>query len=109
MFAKDLRFRYKITSFNILAFFINLNFSISTLDYNPDLSAYLTLVAIGCSAVLIIFILLIASICCCCCRRDTNVSGGKRKQKGVGLKNDLNSKLVIKSFPIVTSQSKIHF
>lgn len=87
--------------------FMNFNLKFFTLDYNPDLSAYLTLVAIGCSAVLIIFILLIASICCCCCRRDTNVSGGKRKQKGVGLKNDLNSKLVIKSFPIVTSQSKI--
>ncbi|CAF0713218.1 unnamed protein product [Brachionus calyciflorus] len=67
-------------------------------DYTADFSTYITLIAIGCSAVLIFFILLVAMLCCCCCRKGIN-----NKNKGTIRKNDLNSKLVIKSFPIVTS------
>ena len=72
---------------------------VAVFDYNPDFSTYITLIAIGCSAILIFIVLLIASLCCCCCRRRTN---SKAKQ---GLrKADLNSKLVIKSFPIIAAQ-----
>ncbi len=80
---------------------------IAVLDYNTDFSTYVTLIAIGCSAILIFIMLLISSICCCCCcRKKTAKSENELESKK---KNDINSKLVIKSFPIVTNQQTSMF
>ena len=68
---------------------------ISVYDYQTDFSSYITVVAIGCSAVLIFIILLMVSLCCCCCRR--------RARKNQQLKR--KAELTIKSFPIVTQNS----
>ncbi len=77
---------------------------ISVYDYQTDFSNYITLVAIGCSAVLIFIILLIASLCCCCCRRRSrNKKNGNNDDKKQ-LKGELTSKLNIKSFPIISAQ-----
>lgn len=80
---------------------------LAVLDYNTDFSTYVTLIAIGCSAILIFIMLLISSICCCCCcRKRTAKSENEMDNKK---KNDINSKLVIKSFPIVTNQQSSMF
>ena len=68
-------------------------------DFNPDFSTYITLIAIGCSAIFIFVVLLVASLCCCCCRRKT-------KPAKPAAKSDINSKLVISSFPIISAQQK---
>jgi len=65
-------------------------------DYNADFSTYVTLIAIGCSAIFIFIVLLLASLCCCCCR----------PQNKANKQNDVNSKLVIKSFPILSAQQQ---
>ena len=58
------------------------------------------MIAIGCSAIFIFIILLIASLCCCCCRRKSSAKSSSVK------KSDINSKLVISSFPIISAQQK---
>lgn len=63
------------------------------IDNNYDFSNYITLVAIGCSAVLIFIILLISSLCCCCCRRRNKLANKDKKAKIANQK--------LKSFPIV--------
>lgn len=65
-------------------------------DYTPDFSTYITLIAIGCSTIFIFIVLLLASLCCCCCKRHQTIKSPH--------KTDFNSKLVIKSFPIVSNQ-----
>ena len=77
-------------------------------DFSADFSIYVTLIAIGCSAILILIILLIASVCCCfCCSRKQKKTTGKDIKKG-GVPLDQN--LVIKSFPAVPiNQQKLSF
>lgn len=73
-------------------------------DFSADFSIYVTLIAIGCSAVLVLIILLIASVCCCfCCSRK------QQKATGKGIKKTsvpLDQNLVIKSFPAVPNQQQ---
>lgn len=68
-------------------------------DYTSEFSMYITLIAVGCSAVLILVILLIASICCCyCCARRKQLRTELLKKK-TGVPLDQN--LVIKNFPVL--------
>jgi len=73
-------------------------------DYTSQFSMYITLIAVGCSAVLVLVFLLIASICCCyCCAR---------KQQSQALKSSglpLDQNLVIKSFPTITGHKQNNF
>ena len=80
------------------------SFKISVKDYTADVSTYVTLIAVGCSAVIIFFALLVSMLCCCCCRKHR-----QNQNKGSIKKSDLNSKLVIKSFPIVSNHFSSNF
>jgi len=76
-------------------------------DYTSQFSMYITLIAVGCSAVLVLVFLLIASICCCyCCARKQQQQTLKESRSG-GLPLDQN--LVIKSFPIITGHKQHSF
>lgn len=62
------------------------------------------MIAIGCSAIFIFIILLIASLCCCCCRRKSSTASKLSTKK-----TETNSKLVISSFPIISTQQKFDY
>lgn len=72
-------------------------------DYTSEVSMYITLIAVGCSAVLVLVVLLIASICCCycCARRQQKNEAELKKVKGNKSSVPLDQNLVIKSFPII--------
>ncbi len=74
---------------------------IAIIDNSSEFSNYITLVAIGCSAVLIFIVLLISSLCCCCCRRRN-----KLEKKAANKMSTPNSKLNIKSFPVVLTHQQ---
>ena len=78
-------------------------------DYTSELSMYITLVAVGCSAVLILVILLITSICCCyCCARRKQMSAElSRKASGSGV--PLDQSLVIQNFPALPKGQKLAY
>ena len=78
-------------------------------DYTSELSMYITLVAVGCSAVLILVILLITSICCCyCCARRKQMSAElSRKASGGGV--PLDQSLVIQNFPALPKGQKLAY
>lgn len=80
-------------------------------DYTSQFSMYITLIAVGCSAVLILVILLVASICCCyCCARkhektrDIVKTGGNSTLKKIDTQN-----MNIKTFPTLPGQEKLNF
>lgn len=78
-------------------------------DYTSEFSMYITLIAVGCSIVLVLVILLIASICCCyCCSRRKQI----KSQRSPGLKKSgvpLDQNLVIKSFPVIPGQRSLDY
>jgi hypothetical protein len=78
-------------------------------DKRGDLSTYITLIAVGCAAILIFIALLIGSICCCCCRRRIDKKKQQKLRQHLQTQQQLQNnhkKTVIKGFPIVTIQPK---
>jgi hypothetical protein len=79
-------------------------------DYTSELSMYITLVAVGCSAVLILVILLITSICCCyCCARRKQLGAELSRKVASGGGVPLDQSLVIQNFPALPKGQKLAY
>ena len=96
----------RLNSINISVCYLNdsniCTEKIAIIDHSSEFSNYITLVAIGCSAVLIFIVLLISSLCCCCCQRQNKL------EKKVAKISASNSKLNVKSFPVILTQQINH-